>query len=651
MTDPLAEIETVLTGRPDKLAFRALCSAVLRAGGGPELVASCQERLRSWPDEVRQAPWSWLAALESGVSSPVWPLVRSLDPRSGRDGLRAAALPDPRVWPQVRAVTRVELPWYSPKPLAELAENVDHWPELREVRLGARTTGDDEVLAALAGSAAIPRLTALEVVTSREDCRYFDIPGFPVDRPLRLRHAGLLAPDLTRLLAAGLLPELRSAEVLISSAEQARALADCPQLAALARLAVGFRCGRDGRHPLGEPFFGNVLAEDDEAAEVFFARADLSGLRALAVRGPALSSVREGLGVRGVEAITASGVLGRVTELTLESLPLGDTALAGVLGAVDRGSIEELVLADVGGTDAVAAAFAAAEGFPCLRRLDLRENHLGPGGVRQLTGVPMPALAHLDLSGGRTGSPYYGEPEVQPVGDAGAGALAASGLSVTSLALAATGLGPDGLAAVLGLPLEVLDIAHNPVGELPDGPAWQTLRTVDLTDCALSAPPPSGPRLESVSLAYNSIRDGQALARWPVLPQLHALDLHDHLMSDVDLLALATSGAARRLVEVDLEQDCWNSGRRRYDTPLPRAVVEEAAFPGADSLFLGVVDEYHGVRLSAGLSAADRAELADGARPALLAFLSHLDFEEEVTEEPEVRGGTDFRQPRERERR
>jgi hypothetical protein len=627
------EIHRVLRGTPGKLAFRALCRAVT-----PDLVARCDDRLRSWPDELREAPWSWLAALESGHSKTAWPLVRSLDLTTDRCQLRDVALPDPRVRPEVRAVTRLNLVWALESQLAALAGTIDHWEHLRSVHFTGLSSHDDEHVAALAATGGVTRLESLVLGDVREQMFHSPLPSFRAVTTMGLEHVGLRAPDLTHLLRNGFAPRLRSADVLVATVDEARELADCPQLRTLERLAVGFRCGFDGRQPpLGKPFFGNVVDEHDTAAAEFFGRADLTGLRALTVRGVRMGLGREGLGARGIDAIIAGGVLGRLAELTLELLPVGDDTIARVVGALDHSRIERLTLANLVATDRTAAAFAAAGEFLRLTHLDLRENHLGEAGVRQLVEVPMPALTHLDLSGVRVETPYYWRTEPQPIGDAGARAVAASCRNLTSLRLAATGITAAGLGAVLELPLEELDVAHNLIGAVPDHP-WPTLRTLDLTDCSvadLGSFPAEAPRLESISLAYNDITSVPA---WPVLPRLWAFDLHDHVMSDEELTAFATSGAAERLLELDLEQECGNALCRRYDTSLPRAVVE--GFPALDAVFLGVVDEYHGARYSCGFTASDRDEVS---RPEFAAFLSHVETGELIEEESERRSDLDFR--------
>jgi hypothetical protein len=503
---------------------------------------------------------------------------------------------------------------------------------------------------------------------------HFGKPPFrPVaGRPWRLRHVGLRAPDLVHLMRSGLVPGLRSADVLVCDTKEAHDLAGCEELARLDRLAIGFRCGKDGRQPLWKPYFGNVIEQDDDACEAFFARVDLTNLRSLTVRGTAMGLGREGLGARGVDAIVAGGVLPQLTELTLELLPVGDVTIAGVLAGIDHDHIEKLMLADLVATDLTAGAFAAAGAFPRLRHLDLSRNRLGTMGARQLAAdVRMPALEYLDLSGREGGSPYYGHPSVQPVGDPGAEAWASSpnATKLTHLNMAATGLGVDGLLALMRSErlqnLTTLDLSHNPVGNWPaaleNAPVWRALRTLNVTECDLDdddiealAATTSAPCLRGISLAYNSVgsRGARALATWAVLPQLWELNLHDNLIGDDGLIELATSQAARLLLELDLEQDCWNAGTRKFGTPLPAEVVDQTSFPSLDAIFLGIVDEYHGARYSSGFPARIREDIASATttRPELVAFLTHLKMDElDDTDDPECevdRTDYDFRTKR-----
>lgn len=570
--------------------------------------------------------------MESGFSKPVWPLVRSLDFRSGRNGLRKLELPDPRVRPEVRSVRRLRLGWYDNEQVAELAETAENWEQLRSVEFSGLSRFDAGAMARFASGEAVTRLESLVVVRASDDLWHFQPPAVRIDRPTRLRHAGLLVPDLVHLLHNDLAPDLRSVEVLVTSADEAKALAECGRLATLDRLAIGFRCGRNGMSLMGKPFFGNVIEEDDVACEEFFSRAKLTNLRGLTVHGTRIGTGREGLGARGTEAIASSGVPARLSELSLRTLPLGDDAIVRVLGAVDAATIEKITLVDLVATDRCAEGFLGE--FPRLRHLDLSRNNLGAGGVRKLFAASMPVLGHLDLSGSEGGSPHYSRGEVQPIGDAGAEAVARSVKTVKTLNLSSTGLTRSGLAAVLELPLESLNASGNPLGGLPsvpDAAAWRTLRTWNLHDCALgdadiASLPVSAPLLVSLSLAHNNIGSAgaRALAAWPVLPQLWELNLHDNVIGDDGLVDLARSRAAQRLLELDLEQDVWTAHHRRNSSSLPLEVVAPESFPNLDALSFGVIDGYHGSRSSCGFPAERHEELLRTGRPELVAFLQHV---------------------------
>ncbi|MCR3752624.1 hypothetical protein [Lentzea californiensis] len=442
------EIARALRGTPSTLAFRALCAAVTRSG--EDLLAWCEEQLASWPDETRQAPYPWIAALEAGFIRPVWPLVRSLDLGSGvRQGMRALALPDPRTCAEVRAVTDLKLAPFGHRQVAAFAETADHWRNLRSVEVAGLWEFDAEPMARFAASDAVARLESLTVVRVRESLWGLDNPPLRIERPTGLKHAGLLADDLLHLLRNGFAPDLTSVTVLVRSVGEASELAGFEGLAALERLEIGFRCGKD------------AVEQDEIASEEFFSRARLTNLRSLTVHG---SHLNRG-GARGL--IAAEAVLRQLTELTLADLPGGDDVIALVLGATDAAIIEKLALTGLVATDRSADAFAAE--YPRLRHLDLNGNYLGPAGVRKLLAARLPVLEHLDL-GCVSGTPHYSRARPQPIGDAGAQAVARH-KGLKRLNLAATGLTPAGLRSVLELPLEFLDVSSNPLGDLPSLPA------------------------------------------------------------------------------------------------------------------------------------------------------------------------------------
>jgi len=237
-----------------------------------------------------------------------------------------------------------------------------------------------------------------------------------------------------------------------------------------------------------------------------------------------------------------------------------------------------------------------------------------------------------------------------PHGDRGIEAWASSGNAenLTYLNVAATGLGAHGLTAVMQSRrlrrLATLNLSYNPLGGWPaalaGAPVWRTLRTLDLTECGLSdddiaslTTATSAPCLRSISLAYNSVgsRAAQVLASWGVLPQLWELNLHENIIGDDGLAALGASHAAQMLLELDLEQDCWNASARNPSIPLPAEITDQASFPSLDAMFLGIIDEYHGARYFSGVPARMRADIASASttRPELAAYLTHLDIEDD----------------------
>lgn len=631
MIDAVGEIERVLAGPPSQLAFRALCAALGRAGSPQELVVRCEQGLAEWPDEAREAPWSWLAALDDGYAVPGWPLVRSLSLRSGRIGTADLPLPDAH-----SQITTLDLGYLAGELVAAVSAALPSWASLRTLKTEMLTERDAETVAGIAANPELARLESLDLIHIREDLFHFTPPSFrpPAGRVLRLRHAGLRAPDLVHLLRSGIAPELRSATVLICTIDEARDLAACPELAQLEQLSIGFRCGRDGQHT-SALYVGNVVPEDDAACVAFFATADLANLRELTIEGFALGRGYHGLGAEGIDAVVASGLIPQLTALSLNKLPLRDAPLVRVVEALDREQIESLALSGVVLTDVTAEGFTGT--YHALRNLDLKHNLLSESGAQHLAhDVDLPALERLDLSGTPGGSPYYGRSEIQPIGDAGAVAWASShnAIDLVELRLAATGLTPASVPELLKTGrLEILDLSYN---QLSDWPVVERLpggrldlEACNLNDDDLIALAAATAELDSLNLAYNSISSAKALAAWSVVPRLWELNLHDSHLDDDSLTELGA--AAISLLELDLEQDCWKLDRSPYDESLPPAIADSAYFPNLDAIFLGVVDEYHGARYSTGYPPSVRAQLAPTTRQVLRSFLAHLEMEEELT--------------------
>ena len=154
-------------------------------------------------------------------------------------------------------------------------------------------------------------------------------------------------------------------------------------------------------------------------------------------------------------------------------------------------------------------------------------------------------------------------------------------------------------------------------------------------------------------MRYNSIgpKGAKALAGWSVLASVWQLDLHDNFIGDEGLIALARSSNLGRLIELDLEQDCWNGRAFTFDEHTARAVAESNGLPRLDGFFSGCVDEYHGTAYSPGFTKAglDVLRKSPWMRPACKASCSDFAgvseyLEREEFDESADPGESDFRQ-------
>jgi hypothetical protein len=242
-----------------------------------------------------------------------------------------------------------------------------------------------------------------------------------------------------------------------------------------------------------------------------------------------------------------------------------------------------------------------------------------------LAGAVLPRPRYLNLSGPRC-NPYYSNIGEQPVGDAGVAAWADSPNAATleEPRLSGSSVGDDGLRALARSRrwqnLTTLDLSHaefspDAVAALSDSPLFQQVRTLNLSHTGFGddharaptrAATARNPR--SLDLSYGSIgpEGAERLAHWPVLDRPWILNLHDNVLGDDGLIALARGPFGRRLPELDLEQDCWNSRNRASGDGVIPALLA-ALGPGGkwrrmDALFAGLVDEYHGCAYGPGFT-------------------------------------------------
>jgi Ran GTPase-activating protein (RanGAP) involved in mRNA processing and transport len=283
------------------------------------------------------------------------------------------------------------------------------------------------------------------------------------------------------------------------------------------------------------------------------------------------------MGQHGLNALIASGVLRRLKHLRLQLLPLGDQGVAALAPALGK-YLQTLELLNVYCKGEGAAALLRSPCMPSLRHLDLSANRIDAKHFVQMAEVGMPHLQSLDLSGPRI-NPYYWNVGQQPLLDAGAAAWARSpnAKHLKSLRLQNCHLTDEALTEIFRSSqlrsLEQLDLSHNRFSAaaisqaVVGSPLWQTLKDLGLNNCGLDNPAIAAlsrvvhaPALRSLQLAYNSVgpNGAAALANWPVLARVWHLDLHDNFIGDEGLISFARSSNLGRLVELDLEQDCWN---------------------------------------------------------------------------------------------
>ena len=461
-----------------------------------------------------------------------------------------------------------------------------------------------------------------------------------LDESSPIQHLTLRARDLVDLWQKTKLPQLESVSVFIRTIDEAIAFARRAELSQLKSLSLAFRCGFSGSSPF-DSFLGTVIEANEAAAEQFFLNANLPELQSLQVYGYSIGYWgREGLGHLGLQSLVNSDLLGQVKHLRLERLPLGDQGvqlLAPQLGV----QLETLELVDVYCKGAGVRALCDSPCLRTLRQFDFSSNRCDQENMAALANVPMLNLESLNLSG-PTINPYYWNVGVQPILDGGAAAWASSAnvRQLRHLNLANCHLTDDGLRAIFGSAMEglkTLDLSHNNFGAeafraTADSSLWQTLEKLKLNHCRINddaieslTSVLTAPKLKTLELNYNSVgpRGAASLSNWSVTNQLWILGLHDNVIGDDGLISIAGSKNVSRILELDVEQDCWNSRTFNFNKDAALALRESSSLIRLDSLFSGCVDEYHGCGYGPGFSMHGIQSLiqADWMRPALTASL------------------------------
>jgi uncharacterized protein (TIGR02996 family) len=200
-------------------------------------------------------------------------------------------------------------------------------------------------------------------------------------------------------------------------------------VAALAsgRLLVGIRelmLGRTGIGPEGVmalaacPHLATLERLDLRRAGLSSKAADVAGaLAALVAAAPrlvALELMSARIGPAEVPILTAGDPLPALRELSLQGCDIGDAGLARLLESALAPRLAALNLRNNGLTDASARALAETRALSDLRLLNLESNPITKEGLTILRGTP--ALAHVTITAGSTGSQLFAEPRNEKEG-------------------------------------------------------------------------------------------------------------------------------------------------------------------------------------------------------------------------------------------
>lgn len=270
--------------------------------------------------------------------------------------------------------------------------------------------------------------------------------------------------------------------------------------------------------------------------------------------------------------LPAAAGLPALRSLRVSGLADGVSVLANVARSPFWLRLEELELPHLPLSPAILRTLVPA---PRLRKLDLTQTRLDPGGAEQLRALPWPALATLLLRRNAL------DPD-------GAAHLARAHLpALRTLDLGACNLGPTGAAhlaeAAWLAGVCYLDLGWNgiePAGLRPLlARSWSELRGLNLDENRLGdagvellhALESRAPHLVGLHLKGNRIGDAGAvwLARWPYLGRLRVLDLQVNRIGDVGGRALLESPHVQTLEYLalginDLSDDLRRAFRARF---------------------------------------------------------------------------------------
>lgn len=486
------EFEDLSAIVPALLRLPAVCHLTLAGGeavlGGPRVDAATFARdfAPAW-SAIAQAP---LASLRmQGIY---------LHPTA------AAILHDGTFRPRVLAFEGMDLRPQSLVPLAGAAL-FDTLEELAIPR-PHRSVRDDTLIALL--SSPRPRLKALNL-----EQWHLDVPGF----------AHLARPDL--------LPGLRSLDLgwIYLNDQEAASLGAAPFIPALERLSITL-C---------------------PAVAAGLPSWPLARLRAVVVRE-----------VDGLSALLAHPGAARLEELTIQNGTLSGAHVAALVNSAARGTLRTLRLPVE--VEAKELKALLAPEWPALENLTI-PSRLGVVGCRALAGARLPQLRSLTLDRTEPGKGLErlllglaaAAPRLESLslneargGDAMCAWLAASGLALRELRLAACRIGAAGAVALAASPslqgLTQMELSHNDLGN--DGVA----ALAGLTALEMLT-------LEGVGA------DDPGFAALTALPELYFLYADGNRVTRAGLAALAGAG----LVQLSLQDNAITLDSENVQQALP----------------------------------------------------------------------------------
>lgn len=533
-------------------AFDAVLSAIdtWTGPGRDEALAVTGRSLDSWPDTRRSELAQGEGMLDALLTSPSWPLVRSLE--VWLDDLDAVARLAQR--PELATLRALDLEVDEPLDPVTLHRLLGspHLAGLRSLRLGQHYLRDP----AAEALARIPLIGELESLSLPDGAELLLASG-KLNKLLHLELYG--GAEAARLLDRRFPPSVRRLTVCdLENQGGAAFLAASPALGQVRDLELtGSENGADAAVALAEnPHLGK--------------------LERLAMRGAS-----PWIGTEGFHALGHAAFLENLTDLELDFNPVGDAGWEA-LATWPLHRLRRLSLNHTTGGDSGLAALAASPYLRHIEELFLGSNRVGPIGLSALANAPwLSGLRILDLEMNpvEDPAPLVGSASSANLTFLSAGEVYAHGLMAIAaspylgqleyLGVGCHGLDPGCIAALgrsaAGASLTGLLLAYSfddrCARAMADSPGFSRLRSLrpfgDLTADGLASLANSShlAGLWVLHLGLQQFGDAGAtrLAESTTLRTLTDLDLFGCRVSDVGSTSLARSPVSRTLRKVRLD--------------------------------------------------------------------------------------------------